>query len=317
LVQVLEHYGAALGAEGPYQDALKAKIKVDNPGLSDAEYRTRTTMAAKKKAITIGFLKRADRRRYGGLWSKLENLFTRGQDHYPEDLTSAHNLLLNYKAPPAAQQGRRGQSRDEEEVTGLTFLQNGAPVPGTDGTLHEQIRCYNCQSLGHNASVCPQENQEQGGVQLLQATHETIDDNADEYVSEFTFLNVQPHEFSFQQNDVRFDIIPSTWVLLDSQSTVSVFKNRKLLTNIYTSRSKLRVHTNGGVQVSSQKGTVKNFGDVWYNSDSLANILSMAAVRKTCRITMDTSVEAAMNVHRKERRLHYEIPRVQIGTILL
>jgi hypothetical protein len=123
-------------------------------------------------------------------------------------------------------------------VSGLTFLQNGAPVPGTDGTLHEQIRSYNCQSLGQYASVCPQENQEQGGVQLLQATHKTIDDTEDEYFSKFTFLNVQDqsHEFSFQQNDVRFDIIPSTWVLLDSQSTVSaVFKNRKLLTNIHTS----------------------------------------------------------------------------------
>jgi hypothetical protein len=278
---------------------------VDKPGLTDAEYRALTTLAAKKKAVTIGFLKRADRRQYGGLWSDLENNFTRGQDHYPEDLTSAYSLLLSYKAPPTAQQERRGQPRDEEEVSGLIFLQNGAPAPGTDGALHEQIRCYNCQDLGHYASVCPQENQEQGGVQLLQATHETTNDHEEdegEYISEFTFLNVQhpSRQFSFQQTDVRFDIIPSTWVLLDSQSTVSVFKNHKLLTDIRTSTSKLRVHTNGGVQISSQKGTVKNFGDVWCNPDSLANILSMAAVRKICRITMDTSVEAAMNVHRTD-----------------
>jgi hypothetical protein len=52
--------------------------------------------------------------------------------------------------------------------------------------------------------------------------------------------------------------------------------------------------------MSQQVGTVKHFGDVWFNADSLANILSMAAVRKVCRITMDTSVEAAMNVHRKD-----------------
>jgi hypothetical protein len=47
-------------------------------------------------------------------------------------------------------------------------------------------------------------------------------------------------------------------------------------------------------------GTVTNFGDVWFNEDSLANILSMAAVRKVCRITMDTSIEAAMHVHQKD-----------------
>jgi hypothetical protein len=47
-------------------------------------------------------------------------------------------------------------------------------------------------------------------------------------------------------------------------------------------------------------GTVCNFGDVWFNTDSLANILSMAEVRKKCRITMDTSVEASMDVHRQD-----------------
>ncbi len=47
-------------------------------------------------------------------------------------------------------------------------------------------------------------------------------------------------------------------------------------------------------------GHVKNFGHVWFNPDSLANILSMAEVRKVCRITMDTSVEPAMSVHRRD-----------------
>jgi hypothetical protein len=60
------------------------------------------------------------------------------------------------------------------------------------------------------------------------------------------------------------------------------------------------VHTNGGTQFSSKMGTVTNFGDVWFNEDSLANILSMAAVRKVCRITMDTSIEVAMHDHRKD-----------------
>jgi hypothetical protein len=214
------------------------------------------------------------------------------------DLTSAYNVLLNYKAPSTTQQGQCNQPRDDDDVSGLTFLQNGTTIPGTDGALHEQIKCYNCQNQGHYASVCPQENQEQGGVQLLQATHDTFDGNVDESHSEFTFLHTEG--FSFQQTDARFDIIPNTWVLLDSQSTVSVFKNNNLLTNIRASPNHLRVHTNGGIQISSQKGTVKHFGDVWYNADSLANILSMAAVRKTCRITMDTSVEAAMNIHRKD-----------------
>ena len=36
---------------------------------------------------------------------------------------------------------------------------------------------------------------------------------------------------------------------------------------------------------------------VWYNTSSLANILSLAAVRKLYRVTMDTVQGAAMHVH--------------------
>jgi len=84
---------------------------------------------------------------------------------------------------------------------------------------------------------------------------------------------------------------------LEYCQTVSVFKNPNFLTNIRRSSSQLKVHTNGGTQISLLVGDIKNFGTVWYNPDSLANIFSLAAVRKLCRITMDTSVEAALCVH--------------------
>jgi hypothetical protein len=112
--------------------------------------------------------------------------------------------------------------------------------------------------------------------------------------------SVYQSEFSFAQASTGHNIIPNTWILLNSQSTVSVFKNRKLLSNIRQSPMTLRVHINGGTQTSTEIGTVKNFGDVWFNTNSLANILSMANVRKVCRITMDTSLEAAMTVHRQD-----------------
>ena len=59
--------------------------------------------------------------------------------------------------------------------------------------------------------------------------------------------------------------------------------------------------------------TVTNFGGVWFNTKYLANILSMAAIRKVCRITMDTSVEARPS----KRRNHHEIHGIQVWPILL
>jgi hypothetical protein len=129
-----------------------------------------------------------------------------------------------------------------------------------------------------------------------------IDNGDDTYESALSFLNVghQPEECLFTQAATGHNLIPLTWILLDSQSTVSVFNNRHLLSDIQTSPRILRVHTNRGTRLSTQMGHVKNFGHVWFNPDSLANILSMAEVRKVCRITMDTSVEPAMSVHPRD-----------------
>ena len=317
-VQVLEHYGAVIGADGPNQDSVMAEVREKVHGLAEADYTTRAILAAKRKSIAISFLKRADRERFGGLWGDLENQYSRGLDHYPSDIVAAYNLLLNYKPPPKQYQ-RRQQHHEEpsDDMSALTFLQNtDAPTPGTDGITHPAIKCFNCNVKGHYADMCPSRD----GVTLLQvepaATNEAQDNTDEEpeaeetpeeyheeddetpYVSEFTFVNIEKDKaFGFHQSS---NLIPSSWILLDSQSTVSVFKNKRLLHDIRDSPTTLRVHTNGGTQLSHQIGTVKNFGDVWFNPESLANILSMSEVSKICRITMDTHIENAMHVHRTD-----------------
>ena len=71
-----------------------------------------------------------------------------------------------------------------------------------------------------------------------------------------------------------------------------------MLTNIRRASHVIRALTNGGHQDSSLVGDFPNLGEVWYNSESMANILSLAEVRKVCRVTMDSSSEPAMIVHR-------------------
>jgi hypothetical protein len=92
--------------------------------------------------------------------------------------------------------------------------------------------------------------------------------------------------------------IDPDWILLDSQSTISVFKNASMLSNIRRSNHVLRALTNGGHQDSDMIGDFPNLGAVWYNPESIANILSLADVRKVCRVTMDSCTEPAMLVHR-------------------
>jgi hypothetical protein len=115
--------------------------------------------------------------------------------------------------------------------------------------------------------------------------------------------NLAHSDTTFMQDTSKRVFIPPSWLLLDSQSTVSVFNNSALLSNICRSSSPLTVYTNGGNQQSHYIGDNATFRTVWYNPESLANILSMALVRKSHKIMMDSSVEPALLVHCNDRRV--------------
>ncbi len=245
---MLEHYGASIGNESPYLEAVKARVITENPSIDQnkEEYMKKVLAAARHRSIATAFLKRADQRRYGGLWSELENSYTRGQDHYPVDLTNAYNVLLNYRAAPAPRQNRRESQTDM--LSGASFLQkekdyfqdNKQPMAGTDGVTHKEVKCYNCQFKGHYSSDCPVNafvDSTTPGVQMLQVAGTQEDTSCKPYESEFSFMQLGSDDtategFVFAQAANGYNIIPSTWILLDSQSTVSVFKNQSLVTNI-------------------------------------------------------------------------------------
>jgi hypothetical protein len=117
----------------------------------------------------MGFLKRANGRRYKGLWCELENNFTHGQDHYPADLTNAYNLLLNYKTAPMPRSLCRDRPRQAKEETGMSFLQTGRLVPNKNGETHTGVKCFNCNKHGQYASACRRDDAEPNkGIQIIQ-----------------------------------------------------------------------------------------------------------------------------------------------------
>ena len=185
------------------------------------------------------------------------------------------------------------------------FLQSTDAVAGTDGKVHADILCYNCQKPGHYAGQCPADdggnngrgrgrNENVEAVGLFQSSHvETIEDASGEDEENGDTI----HCVLFNQTHHN---IPESWILLDSQSTACVFRNGDFLSNIRHSNKRLILKTNGGEHTSNMVGDLENFGEVWFNPSSLANILSLAMVRKKCRVTMDTSNEAAFFVHRND-----------------
>jgi len=176
----------------------------------------------------------------------------------------------------------------------MTIIQAGEIIAGFDGITRDTVLSFLCQNKGHYADQCPNgaNAATSDAVQLLQADQHTTNTR----VTDDACPSIELSEFTFTQLTEHYDLIPSSWVLLDSQSTVLVFKNPSFLSNILRSNNQLKVYTNGGTQLLSLIGDIKNFGTVWYNPNSLANIFSLAAVRKICRITIDTDVEPALCV---------------------
>jgi hypothetical protein len=248
----------------------------------DSAGNVRTTEArqamARERTLAMALIRSADASKYGTLITDLANQYAMGRDEYPTDIVAAKCLLVMYRTPTNASTGRSGATRNHPaatpEASAMTFAQRGASVTGTNGITHDDIQCWNCQQHGHYAGECP--TGQAGGT-----------------VSGTTLTQ---HAFMLAQSDDHG--IDPDWILLDSQSTISVFRNARMLTNIRRSAHVLRALTNGGHQDSTMVGDFPNLGEVWYNHKSIANILSLADVRKVCRVTMDTANEPALHVHR-------------------
>lgn len=69
----------------------------------------------------------------------------------------ADNLQLSYVPPTRSTPGRRReQHTNNNNISGITFLQNTVAIPGINDILHLDIKCYNCNVPGHYAGNCPQ-----------------------------------------------------------------------------------------------------------------------------------------------------------------
>jgi hypothetical protein len=88
--------------------------------------------------------------------------------------------------------------------------------------------------------------------------------------------------YSMAQMPMHFpDGIPNHYVVLDSNSSVSIFNNAAMLVDIHNVETPLVLESNGGGhQVTHQMGTIPDFGKVWLNENSIANVLLLANVRK-------------------------------------
>ena len=300
LVEVLEHNGSSI-----FKDEGLIKHEIKAAGATTKEEIEKCRQAARNKHLATCFLRRANQGIYAPLMRELRDQRLHGNDLYPSNMADAYTLLENHSSSKRRGGTNNEGNRNKESGNTIQGIQHAqqedkdkdkdGPIAGVDGRYIPYRRCYACQRFGHYADNCPgRDNAEGRQYHMHAAVIESIDEwdsDGDTIEISYTYLT-DSHRIEPDRNKI----------LIDTGSNCSVFNNMEMLEGVRKSKNKLRAFTNGGSQESEFKGFLPGFFEVWYNPDSMINILSFDEVSKKFRITMDTAKENTILVHTDEEK---------------
>ena len=95
--------------------------------------------------------------------------------------------------------------------------------------------------------------------------------------------------------------ISKNWVLLDSQSTVDLFSNRKLLRNLRWISNTLAIHCNMGTVTTNIMGNLPGYGPVWYYKDGMASIISLYLIGKRFNVEYNNQMSEDFTLWKEYR----------------
>ena len=147
-----------------------------------------------------------------------------------------------------------------------------------------------------------------------------VEEEWEEYNDQVSYTNLiinyqkEMHALTFlQSNNTRTktlntssNTIPDTWIMLDSQSTIDVFCNKKLLTWIHATKTTMNIKCNARVTRTNLRGHLSGYGLVCFFPDGIGNILSMSRVKEKFRATYDIVTDNSFQVHKGEEILKFK-----------
>jgi hypothetical protein len=290
MVDVIDHTGGVVGKLPGLEDKLLL-IKGKTLAQMMIEEKATLPLKSQERYLAMAFMLSADRSRYGRLLEEMENEYLKGTDNWPTTVTGAYHLLTNYHQDPrnmmrmGAADGVAFANAGTE--TAVTLAQGGVKKKAPAGD-RSKITCFNCGGQGHMANDCPEKETNKDGAAKKDATYALITKGIAEGEFEEGDVNFLDGVQFMQQHVVGTAMhtkseggrVPGSWILLDNQSTVNVFHNAKLLTNVRKRDKTLDIHCNAGIATTNLIGDFPGYGMVWYHPKGIANILSLSRMRK-------------------------------------
>ena len=183
------------------------------------------------------------------------------------------------------------EQRDNDTTHANTTLGNGGRGHGSGrnggrggrGSNRNNIQCFRCGAMGHYASECPETLEDtqhmlaettETGTNMLH--HATLNDPTIEQMNEMNLVSLNLDEMDKEDNDTSFVFtqdmrnveaqhgghLPPEWILLNNQSTVDVFTNRRLLKNIRRAKTNMFIHCTAGVAKTNLIGDLPGSGTI-------------------------------------------------------
>ena len=296
--------------------------------LFDGSIADMSTMLAQEQAITpnttdndvmqkflaMSLILNSNKRKYEGLWNKLENDLLVGQDTFPTNIGAATHLLTNWKSDsqPTSNENTRDNSHNGNANGGghhsnVQFAQIPIPsnndfsnLPGFDSArptlvpsrkpphhLSAHITCTRCNHPGHYASSCPF--LLTGRPQLFQ--HPSLN-----RIFQLTNLvSVDP-------------MYDPGCIIVDSGSSFNSVRDISLLVNP-TSCPPFESFSNGGGLTYTTHGTMTLFPDLtaYQHDQCLVNIVSLDLLQAKYHVFFDSAVANSFSVVISEDNiLHFQ-----------